>query len=80
VVREDEINRIRAQETRDGTIILPLTKFQPGERVRVTRGPLRDQVGVVHAGMTARQRVAVMFMMFERETQIEMAERDLIAV
>jgi transcription termination/antitermination protein NusG len=59
VVRQDEIERIKAQETRDGTIVLPLTKFQPGERVRVVRGPLRDQIGVVHAGMTARQRVAV---------------------
>jgi hypothetical protein len=30
--------------------------------------------------MTARQRVAVMFTMFQRETQIDMHERDLIAV
>jgi transcription antitermination factor NusG len=80
VVREDEIDRIRGQETRDGTIVLPLTRFQPGEKVRVTRGPLRDQVSVVHAGMTARQRVAVMFMMFEREIEIELAERDLTAI
>jgi hypothetical protein len=30
--------------------------------------------------MTPKQRVAVMFMMFEREVRIEMAERDLTAV
>ncbi len=50
------------------------------EKVRVTHGPLRDHVGVIHAGMTARQRVAVMFQMFSRETQIDLHERDLIAV
>jgi transcription termination/antitermination protein NusG len=80
VVREEEIDRIKAQEARDGTIILPLTRFQPGEKVRVLRGPLHDQIGVVHAGMTARQRVAVLFSMFEREVQVELAERDLTAV
>jgi transcription antitermination factor NusG len=38
-VREDEIDRMRRQENRDGVIVLPLTRYQPGERVRVTRGP-----------------------------------------
>jgi transcriptional antiterminator RfaH len=37
-VREDEIERMRRQENKEGIIVLPLVKFQPGERVRVTRG------------------------------------------
>jgi transcription antitermination factor NusG len=79
-VRPDEIERIRQAENKDGVITLPVLRFREGEKVRVTRGPLRDQVGIVHAGMTPKQRVAVMFLMFEREVQIEMAERDLTAV
>jgi transcription antitermination factor NusG len=77
-VRDDEIERMRRQENRDGIIVLPLVRFQPGERLRVTRGPLRDQVGIVHAGMTARQRVAVMFTMFSRECCVDLY--DLAAV
>jgi transcription antitermination factor NusG len=80
VVKPYEIERMHNQEDKNGVIVLPLTKFQPGDKVRVTRGPLRDHVGDIHAGMSARQRVAVMFTMFSRETQIDMHERDLIAV
>ena len=77
-VREHEIERMRRQEGRDGIIILPLTKFQPGERVRVTRGPLAERVGI-YAGMSARDRVRIMFTMFEREISIELREQDVIA-
>jgi transcription antitermination factor NusG len=79
VVREHEIARMRDQEDRNGIIILPLTKFQPGERVRVTRGPLAERVGI-YAGMSARDRVRVLFTLFEREVQIDVRENDLIAV
>jgi transcription antitermination factor NusG len=56
VVRPDEIERIKANESRDGVIQLPLTRFQPGERVRVrvTRGAFVD----LYAGMSARDRGA----------------------
>ena len=80
VVREHEITRMRDQADKNGVIVLPLTKFQAGEKVRVLRGPLRDHVGVIHAGMTAKQRVAVLFQMLGRETQIDIRENDLIAV
>jgi transcription antitermination factor NusG len=79
IVREHEIERMRAQEGRDGVIILPLTRFQPGEKVRVTRGPMADRVGL-YSGMSARDRVRVMFQMFEREISVELREHDLIAV
>jgi transcriptional antiterminator RfaH len=45
-VREHEIKRMRDQENRDGVIVLPLTRFQPGEQVRVVRGPMIDRVGI----------------------------------
>jgi transcriptional antiterminator RfaH len=78
-IRDDEIVRIRAAETKDGVIVLPLTKFQPGEKVRITRGAFVDRVGL-YAGMSARDRVRVLFQMFEREVSIELSERDLAAV
>jgi transcription antitermination factor NusG len=77
-VREGEIERIRAQETRDGTIVLPLTRFQPGEKVRVRRGPLADRIGVYN-GMSARDRVKVLFTMFEQEISIDLRENDVTA-
>jgi transcription antitermination factor NusG len=79
VVRPDEIDRMRRQEDRNGIIVLPLVRFQPGEHVRVTRDPLADRIGI-YSGMSARDRVRVLFQMFEREVQIELRERDLIAV
>jgi transcription antitermination factor NusG len=79
VVREDEIERIRAQETRDGTIVLPLTRFQMGEKVRVVRGPLQDRIGV-YSGMSARDRIKVLFTMFEQEVSIDLRESDVTAV
>jgi transcription antitermination factor NusG len=51
---------------------------KPGEKVRVVRGPLADHVGI-YAGMTARDRVRVMFSMFEREITVELREQDVIA-
>jgi transcriptional antiterminator RfaH len=79
VVREHEIERMRGQEGRDGVIVLPLVRFQPGEKVRVVRGAFVDRVGL-YAGMSGRDRIRVMFSMFEREVQVELRERDLIAV
>jgi transcription antitermination factor NusG len=78
VVREHEIARMRDQEDKSGIIVLPLTKFQPGEKVRVTRGPLAERAGI-YAGMSARDRVRIMFTMFERQVQIELREQDVIS-
>ena len=54
-------------------------RFQPGERVRVTRGAFVDRTGI-YSGMSGRDRVRVLFTMFEREVSIELPERVLIAV
>jgi transcription antitermination factor NusG len=77
-VREHEIERMHQQEGRDGVIILPLTKFQPGECVRVVRGAFVDRTGI-YSGMSARDRVRIMFTMFEREVSIELRDQDVIA-
>jgi transcription antitermination factor NusG len=77
-VREDEIERMRRQENRDGIIVLPLVKFRPGERVRVTRGSLQDHVGI-YVGTCARDRIKILFTMFERECAVELSERDAIS-
>ena len=78
-VREDEIERMRRQENRDGIIVLPLVKFQRGERLRVTRGPLVDRTGI-YSGMSGRDRIKILFTMFEREVSIELREHDVASV
>lgn len=75
-VRPWEIEQMRRQENRDGVIVLPLSRYQHGDRLRVTRGPLVDRIGT-YAGLSARDRVRVLFSMFDREVPIELYERDL---
>ncbi len=59
-------------------IALPILRFQPGERVRVVRGPLVDHIGICE-GMSAKDRVAVLFTMFNSPMAINVRERDLIS-
>lgn len=77
-MREAEIERIKANENRDGIILLPLTRFQPGEKVRVTRGAFVDRTGI-YAGMSARDRIRVLFQLFERDVSVELREADVIS-
>jgi hypothetical protein len=51
------VAEIRSRE-RKGAIELP-SKLRPGDRVRVWRGPFRDQP-VIYAGMSGRDRVAIL--------------------
>jgi transcription antitermination factor NusG len=78
VVKPYEIERMKNQEGRDGVITLPVSRFRDGERLRVVRGPFLDRIGI-YAGMTARDRIKIMFTMFEREVQIELRERDVVS-
>jgi transcription antitermination factor NusG len=70
---------MRRQQNREGIIILPLVRFRPGEKVRVVRGPLADYTGL-YAGQSSKDRIRVLFRMFEREVSVELRERDLIAL
>jgi hypothetical protein len=51
---------------------------QPKSEANYSRGPLAERVGI-YAGMSARDRVRIMFSMFEREVSIELRERDVSA-
>jgi hypothetical protein len=65
---------IRSRE-REGAIELP-PKVRPGDRVRVLRGPFRDHIAI-YAGMTGRDRVAVLLRLLGGERRILLPRCDI---
>jgi transcriptional antiterminator RfaH len=68
------IAEIRSRE-REGAIELP-PKVRPGDRVRVLRGPFRDHLAI-YAGMTGRDRVAVLLRLLGGERRILLPRCDI---
>lgn len=71
------IDELRSREGRDGLIALPRPprpsgRFQPGDRVRITDGPLTGLVGMV-AGMRPHQRIEVLLQMLGSLQRVELA-------
>jgi transcriptional antiterminator RfaH len=66
------IEELRAREGRNGLIVLPPpsrgyngAQFRPGDKVRISAGPLSGFVGLV-AGMKGRQRVEILLQLLGR--------------
>ena len=68
------IAEIRSRE-HEGAIELP-PKVRPGDRVRVLRGPFRDHLAI-YAGMTGRDRVAVLLRLLGGERRILLPRCDI---
>jgi transcriptional antiterminator RfaH len=68
------IAEIRSRE-REGAIELP-PKLRPGDRVRVLCGPFRDQLAI-YAGMSGRDRVAVLMRLLGGERRILLHRSDV---
>jgi transcription antitermination factor NusG len=73
------IDELRSREGRDGLIALPRSphpgdRFQRGDKVRVTTGPLTGFVGLVES-MRAHQRVEVLLQMLGSLQRVELANR-----
>jgi transcriptional antiterminator RfaH len=75
-VPDAAIAELYARE-RDGLVILPSApRFRPGDRVRVTSGPLGGFRGLVD-GLKPHQRVAVLLELLGSRRPIEMAAADV---
>ena len=68
------IAEIRSHE-RKGAIELP-PKLRPGDRLRVVRGPIRDQLAI-YAGMSGYDRVAVLLRLLGGERRILLHRTDV---
>jgi transcriptional antiterminator RfaH len=71
------IEELRSREGRDGLITLPAPRrpgdqFRPGDKVRVTTGPLTGFTGLVE-GMRPHQRVEVLLQMLGSLQRVELA-------
>src|SRR5262245_52146965 len=68
------IAEIRSRERKGAIELQP--KLRPGERVRVLRGPFRDQLAI-YAGMSGRDRVAVLLRLLGGERRILLHRSDV---
>jgi transcriptional antiterminator RfaH len=77
-VPDGVIADLRAREGSDGLIALPTRPpFQRGDRVRIVRGPFRDQLAIF-AGMRPRERVEVLLALFGSERRLMLPRRDVV--
>ncbi len=56
---------------------LPEPELEPGREVVITEGPFKDLRAVVHSGMNAQQRVAVLLEFLGRQMEIQIPAGDL---
>ena len=78
-VSDSVIAEIRSRE-RGGLIDLPRPSgLRPGERVRILRGPFSGHLAL-YAGMTSRERVAILLMLLGGQRRIDLPKGDVEAV
>jgi transcription antitermination factor NusG len=76
----DRGRRVRVGRKRTGTLpVSPCGRLQRGDRVRIKRGPLSQQVGL-YQGMSAHNRVRVLLTLLGGKTTALVAERDVVSV
>jgi transcription antitermination factor NusG len=74
-VADSVIAEIRSRE-RDGLVELPKRGLVPGDRVRVTTGPLRGFDGL-YAGMRPRERVLVLLAVLGSQRRVLLPRDDI---
>jgi transcriptional antiterminator RfaH len=73
------VDAIRSRE-RNGLVELPRRdRLKPGDRVKITRGPLREQIGL-YEGMRGNERVLVLLALLGSSQKVELAVGDIEAV
>ena len=73
------IEDLRGRE-RDGLIVLPPPpRLRPGDRVRITAGPLLGRLAIF-AGMKPHQRVAVLLTFLGSERRVALGRHDILRV
>ena len=77
-VPPDVLEGIRERE-RNGIVVLPRQGPQPGDRVRIVRGPFIGHLAV-YAGMSAHERVAVLLQILGSQQRVTLAQRDVEAI
>jgi hypothetical protein len=68
ILKDAVIGQWRRREDTRGLVRMPSRRFNAGETVRVTYGPLKDQQ-VVYQGMSGSERAAVLMQLLGTETR-----------
>jgi transcription antitermination factor NusG len=77
-VPDPVIAEIRSRE-RNGLIELPKLRREPGMRVRVISGPLREQIGLLGA-LRPHERVLVLLQLLGGQQRVELARSAIEAI
>ena len=72
----DDIIRDICSRERHGVIELPWRRLRQGDRVRILAGPFRGHLAIC-AGMSGRERVAVLLQILGAQQRVTIPERDV---
>ena len=74
-VPDRALDEIRKREV-SGLVVLPKQGPQPGDAVRIVRGPFVGQLAI-YAGMTGRERVAVLLALLGGQQRVTLPRGDV---
>ena len=78
---DTEVDMIRKREGRDGLVRLPRPRgLQPGDKVKILRGPFEGRIATLHSAMNGHQRVAVLLAVLGGERRAELPRDAVRAV
>ncbi len=77
-VADSVIDEIRSRE-RNGLVELPKRRLRAGDAVRIWRGPFAGHLAL-YAGVSSRERVAVLLSLLGAQRRLLLAEKDIEAV
>ena len=72
---DDSVVEFLQQRTGQEGILRTLPDFRPGERVRITHGPLEGLVGIIESPGSGRGRVRVLMELLRRQTRVEVPQQ-----
>jgi|SRR5579862_2304268 len=72
---EDRVVDFLQERTGHEGILRAVPVFHPGERVRITHGPLEGLVGIIESPGSRRGRVRVLMELLRRQTRVEVPQQ-----
>ena len=72
---DDQVVAFLQDRTGAEGILRVMPVFRPGDRVRITHGPLEGLVGIIESPGTGRGRVRVLMELLRRQTRVEVPEQ-----
>jgi transcriptional antiterminator RfaH len=79
IVQDEVIDAIRRRENKDGYIKIPKTGFKVGQKLQMIGGTYQGNI-VLYEGMSAHERIWVLWELLGRVVRVEIDPKDVTAV